>query len=152
LDYRYRIIRIHIREQEKYFCCSKTKKWYNVINTKEKQATAKQAFVFLVFITSKGPLKTDEERGKRVFASEAGEEKQATAKQAFVFLAFITSKGPLKTDEERGKRVFASEAGEEKQEPAKQAFVFLVFITRGWVLWADRKKKRKQKKEPEQRV
>ena len=70
-------------------------------------------------------MKTDEERGKRVFASEAGEEKQATAKQAFVFLAFITSKGPLKTDEERGKRVFASEAGEEKQEPAKQAFVFL---------------------------
>ena len=146
MDYRYRIIRIHIREQEKYFCCSKTKKWYNVINTKEKQATAKQAFVFLVFITSKGPLKTDEERGKRVFASEAGEEKQATAKQAFVFLVFITSKGPLKTDEERGKRVFASEAGEEKQATAKQAFVFLAFITRGMGFMGGQEKKEKAEK------
>lgn len=84
MDYRYRIIRIHIREQEKYFCCSKTKKWYNVINAKEKQATAKQAFVFLVFITSKGPLKTDEERGcseARGMGFMGGQEKKEKAEK-----------------------------------------------------------------------
>ncbi|MDE7019719.1 MAG: hypothetical protein K2P23_02285, partial [Lachnospiraceae bacterium] len=64
-------------------------------------ATAKQAFVFLAFITSKRPSKTGRKRRKRVFASETRAKKQATAKQAFVFLAFITSKRPSKTGRKR---------------------------------------------------
>ncbi len=42
-----------------------------ILNAKEKQAAAKLTFVFRAFITSKRPMKSDRERGKRGFASKA---------------------------------------------------------------------------------
>ncbi len=49
------------------------KKKYDIIAAKEKQATAKQAFVFPAALTSKRPMKSDKEHasaGLRVFVKQ----------------------------------------------------------------------------------
>ena len=76
------------------------------MSTKEKQATPKAAFVFLVPLANEQPAK---QAGKRVStgtrADESTEEKQATPKAAFVFLVRIASGRPAKQAKKRGARV-----------------------------------------------
>ena len=68
---------------------------YNVMSTKEKQATPKAAFVFLVPLANEQPAK---QAGKRVSAgtraNESTKEKQATPKAAFVFLVPLANEQP----------------------------------------------------------
>ena len=75
---------------------------YNVMSTKEKQATPKAAFVFLVPLASEQPAK---QAGKRASAGsrakESTKEKQATPKAAFVFHVPLANEQPAKQAEKR---------------------------------------------------
>ena len=65
------------------------------MSTKEKQATPKAAFVFLVPLANEQPAK---QAGKRASAGtradESTKEKQATPKAAFVFLVPLANEQP----------------------------------------------------------
>ena len=68
---------------------------YNVLSTKEKQATPKAAFVFHVPLADEQPAKQERKRvsaGSR--ADESTKEKQATPKAAFVFLVPLANEQP----------------------------------------------------------
>ena len=75
---------------------------YNVMSTKEKQATPKAAFVFHVPLASEQPAK---QAGKRASAGsradESTKEKQATPKAAFVFHVPLANEQPAKQAEKR---------------------------------------------------
>ena len=75
---------------------------YNVMSTKEKQATPKAAFDFLVPLANEQPAK---QAGKRASAgsgaNESTKEKQATPKAAFVFLVPLANEQPAKQAEKR---------------------------------------------------
>ena len=76
------------------------------MSTKEKQATPKAAFVFLVPLANEQPAKQAEKRasaGSR--AKESTKEKQATPKAAFVFPVPLAKEQPAK---QAGKRASAS--------------------------------------------
>ena len=88
---------------------------YNVMSTKEKQATPKAAFVFHVPLANEQPAK---QAGKRVSAGsradESTKEKQAAPKAAFVFLVPLANEQPA---EQAGTR--ADESTKEKQATQK---------------------------------
>ena len=88
---------------------------YNVMSTKEKQATPKAAFVFHVPLANEQPAK---QAGKRVSAGsradESTKEKQAAPKAAFVFLVPLANEQPA---EQAGTR--ADESTKEKQATLK---------------------------------
>ena len=88
------------------------------MSTKEKQATPKAAFVFLVPLENEQPA---EQAGKRASAGsradESTKEKQATPKAAFVFHVPLAKEQPAK---QAGKRVSAGSRADESTKARKK--------------------------------
>ena len=103
------------------------------MSTKEKQATLKAAFVFLVPLENEQPAEAGgrarqaRARDRRRVAAST-KEKQATLKAAFVFLVPLENEQPAEAGDRARQRglVIEERARARKQATLKAAFVFLV--------------------------